>query len=213
MAGIVAGVAGLAGGVFSGMVNVVYREDLVGDEAGILAALGDHVVNLTAFHVLTTVSALAMAVFGLGLARRLRRRCPPTACCRRWRPSGCWAPRWCRSSAPASTPSSSSGSPTPRSRPPSAAVLYNHWVGTIPWNLVLVGLSGLAVHAASRQGAVSRGLGRTGLVLGGISVLVAIAPLQYMAGATGGLWILVTGIVFVLGDKAFKAGHTGRAAR
>ena len=40
------------------------------------AALGDHVVNLTAFHVLTTVSALAMAVFGLGLARRLKAALP-----------------------------------------------------------------------------------------------------------------------------------------
>ena len=85
-------------------------------------------------------------------------------------------------------------------------MIYNHWIGTIPWNLVLVGLSGLAVYAASRHGAVSRGLGRTGLVLGGLSVLVAIAPLQYMAGATGGLWILITGVVFFAGDKAFRAG-------
>ena len=212
VAGVVAGVAGLAGGVFSGLVNVVYRTELVGDEAGILAALSDHVVNLTLFHVLTTVSALAMAVFGLGLARRLRAVLPADSLLPAMAAFGLLGTSVVQVIGTGLDTEFIFGLANPEVTTPSAAVLYNHWVGTIPWNLVLVGLSGLAVHAASRQGAVSRGLGRTGLILGGLSVLVAIAPLQYMAGATGGLWILVTGTVFALGDKAFKAGHQGRSA-
>ena len=210
VAGIVAGVAGLAGGVFSGLVNVVYREDLVGDEAGVLAALGDHVVNLTAFHVLTTISALAMAVFGLGLARRLKAALPADSLLPALAAFGLLGTSVVQIIGTGLDTEFIFGVANPEVTTPSAAVLYNHWVGTIPWNLVLVGLSGLAVYAASRHGAVSRGLGRTSLVLGGLSVLVAIAPLQYMAGATGGLWILVSGIVFLVGDKAFRSGRSPR---
>ena len=54
-------------------------------------------------------------------------------------------------------------------------------------------------------------MGRTVERLGGLSVLVAVAPLQYMAGATGGLWILVTAIGLLAGDRAFRAGQQPQA--
>ena len=40
------------------------------------------------------------------------------------------------------------GVASPEVTTPSAAVMYNHWIGTIPWNLVLVGLSGLGLSAS-----------------------------------------------------------------
>ena len=60
---------------------------------------------------------------------------------------------------------------------------------------------------ASRAGAAPRWIGRVGLVLGGLTLLLGITPLQYMAGMTGPLWLLVTAIGFTLGDRAFRAGR------
>jgi hypothetical protein len=42
-------------------------------------------------------------------------------------------------------------------------------------------------------------------VLGGLTVLVGVLPVQYMAGATGVLWLLITAIGFAAGDKAHRA--------
>jgi hypothetical protein len=208
--GVVAGVASLAGGVASGMVNAVYREDLVGDEAGILAALGEKVPHLTAFHVLTTISALAMAVFGLGLARRLRAALPGDSLLPAMAAFGLLGTSVVQVMGTALDTEFIVGVATPEVTTPSAAVMYNHWVGTVSWCLVLVGLSALATYAAARKGALPRWFGRTGLVLGGLSILVAVAPLQYMAAATGGLWILVTAIGFLVGDRAFRAAQQPR---
>jgi hypothetical protein len=207
IAGVLAGVTSLAGGVASGMVNVVYREELVGDEAGILAELGDFVPHLTAFHVLTTISALAMAVFGLGLARRLRSALPADSLLPALAAFGLLGTSVVQVMGTSLDTEFIFGIADPEVTTPSAAVMYNHWVGTVPWCLVLVGLSALATYAAARQGALPRWFGRVGLVLGGLSILVAVAPLQYMAAATGGLWILVTAIGFVAGDRAFRGGH------
>ena len=87
---------------------------------------------------------------------------------------------------------------------PSNAALYNHWIGTIPWCWVLAGLAGVAVYAVSRTAGAPRWIGRVGLVLGGLTLLIGISPLQYMAGMTGPLWLLVTAIGFTVGDRAFR---------
>jgi hypothetical protein len=205
IAGVVAGVTSLAGGVASGMVNVVYREELVGDEAGILAELGDFVPHLIAFHVLTTLSALAMTIFGLGLARRLRAALPADSLLPSMAAFGLLGTSVVQVIGTSLDTEFIFGLATPEVTTPSAAVMYNHWVGTVPWCLVLVGLSALATYAAARQGALPRWFGRVGLVLGGISILVALAPLQYMAAATGGLWILITAVGFLLGDRAHRS--------
>lgn len=207
LTGVLAGVTSLAGGVASGMVNVVYREELVGDEAGILTELGDFLPHLTAFHVLTTISALAMAVFGLGLARRLRAALPADSLLPAMAAFGLLGTSVVQVMGTSLDTEFIFGVASPEVTTPSAAVMYNHWIGTVPWCLVLVGLSALATYAAARQGALPRWFGRVGLVLGVISILVAVAPLQYMAAATGGLWILVTAVGFLIGDRAFRAGQ------
>jgi hypothetical protein len=202
--GIVAGVASLAGGAASGMVNVVYRRDLVGDEAGILEALGDKVPHLIAFHVLTTVSALAMAVFAFGLARRLRDALPTGSMLPAMAAFGLLASSVVLVMGTSLNTEFIFGVATPEVTTPSAAVVYGHWIGTVAWCLGLMGLSGIATYAAARQGAVPRWIGRTGLVLGGLSLLVTIAPLQYMAAATGGVWMLITATGFIIGDRAHR---------
>jgi hypothetical protein len=86
-----------------------------------------------------------------------------------------------------------------------SAAIYNHWVGTIPWLWTLVGLAGLAVFVAGRSQVVPRWLGLVGLVLGGLTVLLGVSPVEYMSGITGVLWLLVTALGFTLGDKAYRA--------
>jgi hypothetical protein len=38
-------------------------------------------------------------------------------------------------------------------------------------------------------------------VLGGLTLLLGISPLQYMAGFVGPLWLLVAAIGFAAGDR------------
>ena len=61
------------------------------------------------------------------------------------------------------------------------------------------------MFAVSRRGDVPRWLGLVGLVLGGLTLLVGILPVQYMAGLTGAIWVLVTAIGFTVGDRAHRA--------
>jgi hypothetical protein len=88
---------------------------------------------------------------------------------------------------------------------PANTAFYNHWIGTIPWIWALAGLSGLAVFAAGRAAGVPRWIGYVGLVLGGLTLLLGISPLQYMAGMTGPLWLVVTAAGFAFGDRAFRS--------
>ena len=82
--------------------------------------------------------------------------------------------------------------------------VYGHWIGTVPGCTMLLGLGGLGVFAASRRGGVPRWLGVAGLVLGGLTVLLGISPLQYMAGMTSALWLIVTALGFTFGDRAHR---------
>ena len=88
---------------------------------------------------------------------------------------------------------------------PEAAVVFGHWVGTIPWLWVGAGLAGTCVAvAALRHGAASRWLGWVGAILGGLTLLLGISPLQYMAGMTGPIWLLVTALGPALGDRVSR---------
>ena len=78
---------------------------------------------------------------------------------------------------------------------PESAVFFNHWIGTIPWLWGGAGLTGLAMAAATfRHGAYARWIGWTSLVLGGITALFLVSPLQYMAGMTGPVWLVVVSL-------------------
>jgi len=89
--------------------------------------------------------------------------------------------------------------------PDSSASLYNNWIGTIPWVWVLAGLAGVAVYATSRLSVVPRWIGRVGLVMGGLAMLLGISPLEYMAGPIAALWLVVTSVGFLVGDRAHRS--------
>ncbi|MGN6250906.1 MAG: hypothetical protein ACTHNS_03730 [Marmoricola sp.] len=206
LAGIGAGVAGIGTIVTTSAVGAVYDKDLVGRPAAIAAALEDQAGWMFAFHSIAVVGALLTVVFGAGLYRRLRSALPATSTLPLVAFAGLLG------TAVVSVLGSGLDTEFMMSFAggdgvvdPANAAMYNHWIGTIPWVWVLAGLAGIALHLAARQLAVPRWIGRVGLVLGGLTLLLGISPLEYMAGVTGALWLVVTAVGFACGDKAFRA--------
>lgn len=204
LAGVGAGLAGIATIVTTSAVNAVYDKDLVGNPAGVAAKLEDEAGWMFAFHSVAVVGAILMVVFAAGLHRRLRSTLPDSS-----------LPLVAFSGLLGTAVVSVLGSGLDTefmmsfatgdgANDPANAAMYNHWIGTIPWVWVLAGLAGVSLHLAARATAVPRWVGRVGLVLGGLTLLLGISPLEYMAGATGALLVLVTGIGFSVGDKAFR---------
>ena len=169
-AGIAAAVTAVAGGVCAGMVNAVYDPAISDDAGKVLARLGDFVPQLVGFQVFASITALLLAVFGVGLHRRLRASAP----------AGSLAPAVAGFGLLATSVVMVMGSSLNTEFAfavanddvvvPEAAVVYNHWIGTVPACWLLVGLSALAVFAVSRRGDVPRWLGLVGLVLGGLTL-------------------------------------------
>lgn len=204
LAGIGAGLAGIGTIVTSGMVNAVYDKDLEGDSPAIADKLADQTAPMFVFHTVAVLGAVLLVVFAAGLYRRLRAGAP----------DGSTAPLVAFAGLVGTAVVSVLGSGLDtefmlglsQGQPldPANAALYNHWIGTIPWCWVLAGLAGVAVHVVSRTAGAPRWIGRVGLVLGGLTLLLGISPLQYMAGMTGPLWLLVTAVGFAVGDRAFR---------
>ncbi|GAB3772108.1 hypothetical protein FB382_002979 [Nocardioides ginsengisegetis] len=205
VAGIGSAVAGIGTIVTSSMVDVVYRPEFNGTTDGVTAALTDKAPVMFAFHSITVIGALLMVVFAAGLVRRLRSVLPDGL-----------APTVAFSGLLGTAVVSVLGSgldtefmmgmsQSDVQIPDSSASFYNNWIGTIPWVWVLAGLAGLALFTAYRQGVVPRWIGLVGLVLGGLTVLLGVSPLEYMAGVTGALWLLATSIGFLVGDRQHRA--------
>ena len=207
LAGVGAALAGVGTVVTSGMVDLVYRDDFASDPTGVAAALDEKTPVLFAFHSITALGAVLMVVFGVGLHRRLRAGLPESL-----------APVLALVGLAGTGVVSILGSGLDTEFmfaggeesvvvDDASAAMYNHWIGTIPWLWTLVGLAGLALFAAARAGVVPRWQGLVGLVLGGLTVLLGISPMEYLAGVTGVLWLLVSSLGFVLGDRAHRAAR------
>ena len=206
LAGLGAGLLGVATIVTSSMVDVVYRDEFKGTTEGIAEALQDKAGVLFAFHSITTLGAVLMVVFAAGLFRRLRRGAGDSI-----------APTVAFSGLLGTAVVSVLGAGLDTefmmafavedkgTVPDSSASLYNNWIGTIPWVWVLAGLAGVAVYATSRLSVVPRWIGRVGLIMGGLALLLGISPLEYMAGPIAALWLVVTSIGFLVGDKAHRS--------
>ena len=158
-----------------------------------------------AFHSITTLGAVLMVVFAAGLFRRLRARRCRTASLRWSRSSGSPAPPSCR---PGRRPrhrvrdavhrGRRSSSTTRRRRCTTTGSAPSRGCGPSPaWPASRSSWPSAAVRSP-------RWIGLVGLVLGGLTVLLGVSPLEYMAGMTGALWLLVTAIGFTVGDRAFR---------
>lgn len=205
LTGIGAGIAGVGTIITSGMVNAVYDPDLAGDSPAIAEKLADQTGPMFAFHTFTTVGAVLLVLFAAGLFRRLQARSDASSTAPLVAFAGLLGTAVVSVLGSGLDTEFVMGFLSDQEIDPSAAVMYNHWIGTIPWLWTLAGLSGLAVFAVGRAGGVPRWIGRVGLVLGGLTLLLGISPFQYMAGMTGPLWLLVTAAGFYLGDRAYRS--------
>ncbi|HEX5088515.1 MAG TPA: hypothetical protein VFV89_11955 [Nocardioides sp.] len=211
VAGIGSALLGAATIVTSSASGYVYQDDYShGSIDGIAGELSDNAGILFAFHSITALGAVLMVVFAAGLFRRLRATAADGL-----------APvvALVGLAGTAVVSIMGSGLDTEFMMPAGAdtasvddasAAIYGHWVGTIPWLWTLAGLAGLALFAVSRSRGVPRWLGIVGLVLGGLTVVLGISPLEYMSGVTGVLWLLVTAVGFTVGDRSFHKASHGR---
>jgi hypothetical protein len=208
LSGLGAGILGIATIVTSSMVDVVYRDEFKGTSDGVAKALEDKAGVMFAFHSITTLGAILMVVFAAGLFRRLRRGAGDSIA-----PTVAFAGLL----GTAVVSVLGAGLDTEimmalaagdeNTVPDSTASFYNNWIGTIPWVWVLAGLAGLAVYATSRLSVVPRWIGRVGLIMGGLAVLLGVSPLEYMAGPIAALWLVVTSLGFLIGDRAHRSAN------
>lgn len=206
-AGVGAGLAGIISIGASMQVDAVYAEGVEGDPTAIVARLADQTAAILAFHTATMVSLVLLVVFAAGLRRRLAGQLPSRSLLPDVAAAGLGLVAVAQLLGSGLTTEFVFGVTDPDALlVPEAAVFFGHWIGTVPWLWVGAGIAGIAVAvAALRHGATARWVGWVGAVLGGLTLLLGISPLQYMAGMTGPLWLLLTALGLALGDRVRRA--------
>lgn len=194
-AGIGAGLAGVTSIVGTSLSGAVYEEELAGDAAGITARLAEQTAPILVFHTAATMSALLLLVFAAGLRRRIADVTPEGSLLPQVAASGLLLVSVMLLMGSALTTEFVFGVRESELLVPETAAMFGHWINTVPWVWAGAGAAALAFGQAGRKfGATSRWLAWTSLMLGGLTTLFAISPLQYMAGLTGPLWLIVAAI-------------------
>ncbi len=202
--GIAAAVTGIGTLVATGFMNAVYDPAISGDAEAVYTSMADSRTASSVFHVLGAATALLLLPFGAGLLRRLRATLPGDSLLPALAALGVALTSAVLLLGTGLDTEFGVGLPDPGYVVPENVSLYGHWVGTIPYVWTAIGVAGLAVFAAARRAGVPRWLGRVGLVLGGLTVVAGVSPMEYVAGMVGPIWLLVTAIGFVVGDRAHR---------
>lgn len=197
-AGIGAGLAGIASIVGSSLAGAVYDQNLRGNPQGIEDELADQTGAILLMHTGAMVSALLIVVFAAGTFRFLKSRTPEGSLLPGVAAAGLLLVTVAQLMGSALTTEFAFGVKDKGTIVPEAAVFFGHWIGTVPWLWVGAGVAALALGIAGRSyGAVGRGLAIFCLVLGALTTLLGVSPLQYMAGMTGPLWLTITALVLL----------------
>ncbi|MGQ2915932.1 hypothetical protein [Microbacterium aurantiacum] len=202
--GIVAGFASLASVFLSMMLSPEYVAGSVMTTEVMNRHYLDRQPFMIAFHVVTVVSAFALVVFGAGLQRRLRASLQASSLLPQVAFAGVVLVAVSQIMGTALDTEFLFGTSDTAINLPGDIGLYSHWIATLPWVWAGAGLAGLALGAAGRSRAIPVWLSIVGWVLGGLTALLALSPLQYMAAGPGALWLLVTAFGFTLGDRAHR---------
>lgn len=196
LAGTGAGVAGLVSVVGSSLTDAVYDASTFGDAEAIAEAMSEQVPQLLVFHTATMVSCALLVVFAAGLHRQLRRRTGTDSLVPGVAAGGLGLVAVALLLGAGLTTEFAFAFAAPEGAyTPETVVFFGHWINTIPWLWGGAGLTALAMASASlRGGAYPRWIGWTSLVLGGLTTLFLVSPVQYMAGMTGPIWLLVIAV-------------------
>lgn len=208
-AGIAAGVAGIVGIQASLAIDAVYNDDYAGDADKIAGRLADFVPQLLALHFGMVIAAMLLLVFAAGLRRRLKGQTPVGSLLPDVAAGGLLLTSVTALLGAGFTTEIVFGLEADDIKlDPEFAALVGHWVGTIPWLWIGAGAAGVAVAIAGlRHAAAPRWIAWVAAVLGGITLLFGISPLQYMAGFTGPLLVLLMAVGFGFGDRRARAGR------
>ena len=204
-AGAAAGLAGLVGVQASTMVDAAYNDDYAGDAGRMADRLGDLVPQILTVHFAMVLATVLLVVFAAGLRRRLQVQAPAGSLLPEVAASGLLLTAVVALIGSGFTTEIVFGVTDDSNKAaldPEFAAVVAHWIGTIPWLWLGSGLTGVAVAiAALRHAAAPRWIGWIAAVLGGITLLFGMSPLQYMAGFTGPVLVLLLGIGFAFGDR------------
>ena len=202
LAGTGAGIAGVVS-IQASLALGVDWERTAGDAEAIVADLSGRTGAQLVFHTATLIATVLVVVFAAGLSRRLAQQAPAGSLLPAVASGGLLLVAAAGLLGSGLDTQFLFGLGDPDLVVPESVAFYSDWVATIPWLWVGAGLTGVAVAvAALRHGAAPRWIGWVSAVLGGLTLVLGLSPLQYMAGFTGPLWLLVVAIGFAAGDRA-----------
>ncbi len=200
VAGLAAGITSVAGLVIGSGLDAVYADSSRNHPDHIAEAILDSAARVAAFHTATSVAALLLVVFAVGLRRLLLARTPVTSLLPEVASLGLVITSVIQimgTSLDTEFTQGARGNVTP-----DAITFYGHWVNTVPWCWAGTGLTALAMaFAAFRYRALPRWMALVCLVLGAATTLFAVSPLEYMAAMSGALWLLVVPVGLLSGAK------------
>ena len=193
-AGVLAGLAGLAGFFASGALTDV-PESALADSAEYLPLIADKGASVWLFQVLMSVAALGLAVFGAGLRRRLDEQEPVGSLVPTLALVGLLlAAGLCLVGGGISTELFWQLENADKTDPDT--VLANVGIlNTMGWVWAGVGLSaGAVAWAGITHESVGRRLAWFSAVMATLIGIAQLVPLQYLAALPGAVWCLVAGI-------------------
>lgn len=194
-AGLGAGLAGIGSIVGSSLSGAVYEDAIAGDAAAIAARMAEQTPQIMLFHTSTMVAVVLLVVFAAGLRRMLAEALPAQSLLPSIASTGLLLVAVAGLMGSALTTEFVFAASQPDLMVVETFAVFGHWIGTVPW---LWGTSGFAAVAlavaALRHDAAPRWVGYASVVLGGLALLLAMSPLQYMAGMVGPLWLTIASI-------------------
>lgn len=206
-AGLVAAIGSFASIFLSMMLSPEYVRGSVITPEVIDTSLMTQRPVIIAFHIVTLASGLMLVVFAAGLHRRLRTALPAQSLIPTVALAGLMLVVVAQLFGTGLDTEFLFGIGDTAINLPSDIGFYSHWIATIPWLWAGGGLAAVSVGMARRSGAVPGWIGVVSFVLGALTLLVALSPLQYMAAVPGALWLLVASIGFLAESR--REAHPG----
>ena len=203
VSGLLTGLFGIVGIAASTKVDAVYDRAIAGDPPAIAEKLATQTPALLVMHVTMLLATVLAVPFAAGLRRRLAGHTLPGSLLPDVAAAGLALVSVAGLLGRALDTEFIFGlNQKDAHLVPEVAVLYGHWTGTVPWLWVGAGITGVAVAlAALRHAAAPRWIGWLAAILGGLTLLVGVSPLQYLAGFTGPVLVLILGLGFSVGDR------------
>lgn len=203
VSGLLTGLLGMVGIAASTKIDAVYDPSIAGEPAAIAEKLATQTPALLVMHTTMLFAAVLAVPFAAGLRRRLGAQTLPGSLLPDVAAAGLVLVSVAGLMGTALDTEFIFGLNQKDAHVvPEVAVLYGHWTGTVPWLWVGAGITGVSVAAAAlKHAAAPRWIGWLAAILGGLTLLVGVSPLQYMAGFTGPVLVLILGIGFAVGDR------------